>query len=90
MELNQDIKNNLMNRVNQVWTNSKVCPICGQQKWSMSDRVFSMHEFHVKPGEQSQMVPFIILICSSCGYSMFFNAISLGLRFEMKKKDNDK
>jgi predicted nucleic-acid-binding Zn-ribbon protein len=58
------------------------CPICKSQNFQLNDIIFEIREFsggNLVIGGQSSIFPAITLTCKQCGYSHFFNAVSLGL-----------
>lgn len=83
MQLNNEMKKAAFGRIGSVWTKEKSCIICGQEKWSMSDKIFSLNQFGVNQ-KQNQIIPLIVLICSNCGNTISFNAITLGFKFDKK------
>lgn len=58
------------------------CPVCGNKHWNVSDTLFQSLEFtglDLKIGKGMSMLPFIVLTCKTCSYTMFFNAITCGV-----------
>ncbi len=56
------------------------CASCGQNKWSLNDTVFELREYNkgaIRTG--GTMVPLMVASCAGCGYTIFFNAIALGI-----------
>lgn len=58
------------------------CQSCGGKEWIASENIFEMREFHggnLVVGGQSAILPVIPVTCKSCGQTIFFNALSLGI-----------
>lgn len=58
------------------------CPVCGDKHWNVNDTLFQSLEFtglDLKIGKGMSMLPFIVLTCNTCSYTMFFNAIKCGV-----------
>jgi len=90
MQLDDHQKQELMNILSAQWKEPRVCPVCKQQKWSIVDKIFELREFHggnlVVGGS---VLPIVVAICGNCGYTVFFNAISLGIVQPQKKESKD-
>jgi hypothetical protein len=82
-KLNQEQKDRVIDWFNKKWTaRSKDCPICTTNGWELS-------EYVVQPVTQSPVgqmnlggapaYPAVLLICKTCGYTMAFNAVMIGL-----------
>ena len=61
-----------------------LCPVTGDSEWALESYMGalpSVDTFHVAPwsGSNPRVFPYAVLVCPTCGYSMFFNLISLGL-----------
>ena len=61
-----------------------LCPVTGDSEWALESYMGalpSVDTFHVAPWSKSNphVFPYAVLVCPTCGYSMFFNLISLGL-----------
>lgn len=71
----------VINFIQTKWHN-KMCPMCQNSNWSVSDQVFEMREFNggnlVISGDSS-IIPVIPITCSNCGNIIFVNAILAGL-----------
>ena len=86
MKLTEEHKNVAINKIAQLWKGSKECEICGEEKWSLADNIFSITQFASTETEK-QMYPVVVLTCSNCGNSKFFNAMSLGFSFNKNAKE---
>lgn len=68
------------------------CPVCGDKHWNINDTLFQSLEFsgtELKIGGGTSIIPFVVLTCQSCSYTMFINALKCGI---IKPEDfnNDK
>jgi hypothetical protein len=60
------------------------CAICGADHWSVA-QIFQMPEFESVPsvgiriGAPTMVFPVVPVTCRTCGYTLFFNAVMLGL-----------
>jgi len=66
--------------LNRQWQGPKVCPICKNNNWSISEKLLELREFHggglVVGGP---VYPLISITCKVCGHTLLFNAIVAGL-----------
>ena len=66
--------------LNSQWIGPKICPICKQNKWNISDKPVEVRQFQggglVVGG---QVYPLIAITCTVCGYTLLINAIVAGL-----------
>lgn len=79
--------------VKEHWAGSKACPICTQSKWSIAEHV-------VQPVTHSPIgalnlgggpaYPAVPMICNTCGYTVYFNAVIMGLFAPAKEAENAK
>ncbi len=64
------------------WKGNRACPICGNSHWEMGEELVEVRDcrygqrFNLD-GEVSY--PLVVVICETCSYTMFFNAIRIGL-----------
>ncbi len=64
------------------WVGQKACAICGNTGWFMGDAVGEMRQITPKSRwipTSGSTYPLIVLSCETCGYTLLFNAIVLGL-----------
>lgn len=55
-----------------------ICPLCGSNHWTVSDKIFQLHEFQngdLIIGGDSKILPVLPLTCENCGNTYFINAI---------------
>ena len=60
------------------------CPVTGDSEWAIEVSMAalpSVESFRSAPWSEAKprFFPYAVLVCPTCGYSMFFNLISLGL-----------
>ena len=62
-----------------------MCPVCMNNQWSASDELLEMRPYRggnlVTGGS---IYPFIVVTCSRCGHTLFFNAVLAGLLEEQE------
>lgn len=79
MELKKDEIEKIASWLNKHWKGEKLCPICGNNNWNISQAVYELRTFHggglVVGGP---VYPVIGIVCMVCGHTLFFNAIKLG------------
>jgi predicted nucleic-acid-binding Zn-ribbon protein len=91
--LTKNQKTSILNRLADLWPNRRPCPVCGNDDWAISEHMFELREPSVlkycdNPNYSNQSLnfglgaasfPVIPVSCTKCGYTHFFNAITLGL-----------
>lgn len=81
MKLTPDQQKELIGKLNSLWKNQKICQVCQNNNWSVSDIVFELREYHgggmVISG--SGILPLISITCQNCGQTILMNAMSLGI-----------
>lgn len=86
MKLTEDQKNKVIETLSGFL--GSPCNVCQGKEWILNDTIFELREFQkgsLVIGGKSSVFPVITVVCKSCGNTLFFNAIPLGLI----KKDND-
>ena len=77
------------------WLNAKgikACPMCGQNKWAVGERLVVPNTWH---GPGAGLVvggvsyPQAMLICGNCAYTAFYNAVVVGLVSGKKEPEGD-
>lgn len=71
----------MIKHLNQKWGN-KGCPMCGQNKWGVSDKLMELREFHggsMVIGGNSSVQPVIPVNCGNCGYTVLVNGLLAGV-----------
>ncbi len=62
------------------WTQPRNCPICGGLQWGVG-QALELREFNsgdIVIGGDSQVTPITAVVCQTCGYTFFMNAIISG------------
>jgi predicted RNA-binding Zn-ribbon protein involved in translation (DUF1610 family) len=71
---------NALKHLNKKW-GQKNCPMCGENSWNVSDKIFELREFHngnLVVGKESTIFPVFPVSCNNCGNSIFVNALIAG------------
>ena len=57
------------------------CPVCRNTNWTLGDRLVAPTPFQADGGwiMGGTAMPMLALICTTCGYTRFFNAVLAGL-----------
>lgn len=82
MKLTDEQKDALIKKLNSFWKEIPICIVCKNNVWTIADMVFELREFHggtLVLGGGGKIYPVVTMMCERCGYTMFFNALSLGL-----------
>ncbi len=73
-------KANVQEWLQEKWTGLKTCPISGDNNWTIGDYLVQPMTYSAGgltlggPG-----YPMVMVICSTCGYTVFFNAVMMRL-----------
>jgi predicted nucleic-acid-binding Zn-ribbon protein len=68
-----------MEWLNKKWNTPKACPICTQNNWAVSESLALAPRLVQERVEVGGVVyPLFLVTCSTCGYTMFFNALVAG------------
>ena len=78
MEYNKDRG---MEWLNKNWRTPKACPICNQNNWAVSESLALLPRLvqEKMPVPENLVYPLFLVTCSTCGYTLFFNALVAGL-----------
>lgn len=61
-------------------THPPICPLCGGNKWNVTDAVFFLPEFFEDSVRfNARSIPVIPFTCTVCGNTLFVNAIIAGV-----------
>jgi len=67
----------------------KVCPMCGANRWGVSDKAMELREFNqgnlVVGGSIQPLIP---VNCGNCGYTILVNGLIAGV-IERGKEESD-
>lgn len=74
--------------LNEKWVTDKGCPICTSNQWRIGDALVA--PMNSTPGGGVMIggptYPQLMLICTNCGHTHYFNAVVMGL---VKSKPKD-
>jgi hypothetical protein len=94
MNLEDNQKEILIQKLQTVWSEPRDCPICRKNDWTIVDKIYEIREFYEGNfviGGGGAIFPLIAVVCKVCGYTLFFNAILLGIvKADLKEVSNDK
>jgi hypothetical protein len=80
VQLTPEQTKRITDKLDGFWRTVQMCPICSSNEWAIHDRIHQMTEFSggslVVGGP---VVPFVLVNCQVCGYTISFNAIALGV-----------
>ena len=65
--------------IDEHWIGQKACPICENTGWFVGDVAGEMREMRPNNLISGPRYPLIVISCSTCGYTLLFNAIVGGL-----------
>jgi predicted nucleic-acid-binding Zn-ribbon protein len=77
-KLTESEKQKVVSWLKEKWIEPTNCPICKVNEWLVGDHVITP----VLVGEKGALLgniayPHVLLICKTCGYTIFFNAVKL-------------
>ena len=77
MKLDFEQKEKVKQLLDEKTSEKVLCPVCGHKEWNLSDTIFEIREYHGGDfiAGKGSIVPVIVLTCTNCGNSLFFNAI---------------
>ena len=80
MKLTEKQQEQIINKFTELWTD-KTCEICSNKDWNIDDTIFEMREFHGATTilGKGMLKPLLIVSCTKCSNTKFFNAINLDL-----------
>ena len=62
--------------LNMHWNGDWTCPICGNTDWTGHDTPVEVRSFDEgRLSGSGPVIPFLAITCSTCGNTLFFNAI---------------
>ena len=66
--------------LNTHWKGDWACPICGNTDWTGHDAAMEVRSFDEgRMAATGPVIPLLVITCSTCGNTLFFNAILAGL-----------
>jgi hypothetical protein len=73
-------KSEIRRKIDELWRGSpKNCPICGSNKWFLADHVVEAPIVTQGVRGFGSAYPSVQLISETCGYTVSFNAVILGV-----------
>lgn len=85
------IRQKIIDWLEKKWPMPRVCPICKHNKWNTIGTIHELREFHKTDFVvKGSIIPVIPVICSFCGYTLFFNALKSDLVTPRKKERGEK
>lgn len=81
MRLTEALRTKLEQYLAEKWQPPRQCPVCGNRAWSVNDNIHFLSELRAPATALTRMsaIPVIVAICTNCGNSLLFNAVSIGL-----------
>ena len=76
--MTQQQRQKALNHVQKHWGN-KPCPCCGSNSWGVEDELGVVLKVEGQDINATSGYPFVIGRCSNCQYSIFFNAVGVGV-----------
>jgi hypothetical protein len=56
------------------------CPVCSRAAWAVAEYLIDMRNVNgANYSGQSVSYPAALVVCDNCGYTMYFNAVRIGL-----------
>lgn len=77
--LSEAEKDAIRRRIDELWRGSANCPICGSSKWIISDHIVDAPIVTEGVRGFGSAYPFILLTSETCGYTLHFSAVILGI-----------
>ena len=80
MTLNDSQRKLIIERVTSVWKGKRDCPICTSSAVRSIGNIVGVREFNEGnncPG--AAITPLLQVLCTTCGHTVLFNAIALGV-----------
>jgi len=66
--------------LNKHWKGDKVCSVCVNNSWTVSEEIVEIRGFHKGTPALGQLLyPLIVATCNTCGHTLLFNAVIAGL-----------
>ena len=66
--------------LDQHWKGDWICSICGHSDWVGEDQAMELRPFNEgRLAGTGPVIPLLVITCSTCGNTLFFNAILGGL-----------
>jgi hypothetical protein len=62
----------------QHWKSPVICPVCKTDSWALGAHVVNVPR-HGTDAFMAEAYPQLLVGCRTCGHTMFFNAVSIGV-----------
>ena len=81
MKLNKAQISAFLNILDEKWPDPKTCPVCQNTNWDTIDIVFELkgYESKSRPAVSPTIMPLVPVSCKTCGNTILFNLISMGV-----------
>ena len=80
MKMTLQQKERLVEFLSERWPEPQKCWICGEEDWAISERLFEIREHGGRSIKlDGATVPVVLFTCPSCGNSVMFNGVAMGL-----------
>ncbi len=82
MRLDESQQRRLVQKLNELFMPPQECCVCKNTSWSVSDVIWELREFQggsLVIGGDTKLLPVVAMSCNKCGYTVFLNAMLLGV-----------
>ena len=82
-------KERAMEWLNKNWHTHKACPICLSNSWTISESLALIPRLIQGSKETTNglVYPHFLVTCTTCGYTLFFNAVIAGLLLQVPQEE---
>ena len=74
-----DIEEKTKTWITEHWQGTHNCPICGGLSWAPPENIYILQST-LSPNRIYNNIPVVYVACTTCGYTMTFSAIIIGLK----------
>jgi hypothetical protein len=84
MKLSTEQTSKTLEFLESVWPDPKECPVCKNTSWNLLEMVFELRETDMDGDTEGtdSAIPLVAILCKTCGNTLFFNALAVGLLSE--------
>lgn len=85
-KLSDEEKSKIKGWLELKWKSGKICEICGENYWQVIEQLIAPISYSngfILGGSTS---PQVMVVCTSCGSTKYFNAIAIGLLSSSKEE----
>ena len=90
MKLSKKQLDKLTQYLSEKWKKPVSCAVCGENKWTISESVHELREFHggsmVIGG--SALIPLVPITCNNCGNTVLLNPLIAGI--DLKEANDER